>query len=78
MGKWLVIPINPVYVRFSVSCFEEVKNQPFGYKVMDTQLFPYPFKLRLCPGFLCWLSSGFKDVLDFCTLIHEERDSHFL
>ena len=55
-----------VQLRFSVSCFEEVKNQPFGYKVMDIQLFSYPFKLRLCPGFLCWLSSGFKDVLDFC------------
>ena len=56
MGKWLVIPINPVYVMFSVSCFEEVKHQPFCYKVMDIQLFSYPFKLRLCPGFLIMLA----------------------
>lgn len=79
MGKWLVIPINPVYVMcswgFLSVVLRRLKTQPFGYRIMDIQLFSYPFKLRLCPG-ICWLSRGFKDVLDFCTLIHEERDSH--
>lgn len=40
-GEMVGYPHNAVYVqlRFSVSCFEDVKDQLSGYKVMDIQLF---------------------------------------